>query len=121
MALQAKELMVGDWVLHETGKYIRVGLPITERGFEYQCRYVEYFWLKPIPLTEEILKANGLIKVQGQLYVLNKHLYLCVVKGEYYITNVFNNIFAQIYYVHELQHALHLCGLNDLADNFKIE
>lgn len=24
-------------------------------------------------------------------------------------------------YIHELQHALRLCGLNDLADNFKIE
>ncbi|MBQ0088527.1 MAG: hypothetical protein KBT27_04250 [Prevotellaceae bacterium] len=30
-------------------------------------------------------------------------------------------ISIQIKYVHELQHALRLCGLNDLADNFKIE
>ena len=41
-----------------------------------------------------------------------------LIKGEYYIANVFNNIFAQIYYVHELQHALRLCGLQELADNF---
>ena len=25
-----------------------------------------------------------------------------------------------VFYVHELQHALRLCGLNELADNFKI-
>ena len=30
-------------------------------------------------------------------------------------------IVEQFYYFHELQHALRLCGLNELADNFKIE
>lgn len=29
--------------------------------------------------------------------------------------------YIHIYYVHELQHALRLCGLNELADNFKVK
>ena len=33
----------------------------------------------------------------------------------------YNKGWCKTIYLHELQHALRLCGLNDLADNFKLE
>lgn len=32
-----------------------------------------------------------------------------------------NFVLFNLCYVHELQHCLHVCGLNELADNIKLE
>lgn len=102
----------------------------------------------PIPLTEEILKANGFkdANANNELkfcwYVLhtnqeygdfwgrtnheiiiayrenNSDMYV----SRPYADNTQQKIsVADIHYVHELQHALRLCGLNELANNFKVE
>ena len=86
--------------------------------------------IEPIPLTSEILEKNG-FKVPIFASILNpERLQFALPTNEFvpskFITrNIYDNFFMmndfiQIQYVHELQHALKLCGLNELADNFKI-
>ena len=81
---------------------------------------------EPIPLTPEILEKNGFIKVNSQRYDYGYPDTDCYVKvnpkknmihmnGRNANSNLYSHSF-----VHELQHALRLCGLNELADNFKI-
>lgn len=104
--------------------------------------------IEPIPLTEEILKANGFIDENAtnglsfRLYVLQTNQEYGDVWGrtnhtitvawrEYnsdvYVTRPYGTStqqkisVADIRYVHELQHALHICGLNELADNINIK
>ena len=77
----------------------------------------------PIPLTPEILEKNGILyEKQSYYYVIedNKDL-----ECTYYIQQVQDDwaigvdigaydcsVFARIKYVHELQHALKLCGID---------
>ena len=87
--------------------------------------WVEY--LEPIPLTPEILEKNGFIKNVLRKNVLvyvfsdNEDYYTLVI-DEYsdsiwrleYTNNEFNTPITRIMfsYVHELQHALRLCGID---------
>lgn len=85
----------------------------------------------PVQLTTDILLNNGFtqdtigsglilhIDNSENLYVLVNYRY----NGEcrkVEISNKMYNILCPIQYVHELQHALRLCGLSELADNLKI-
>lgn len=81
--------------------------------------------VRPIPLTPEILEKNGFYKnATPNEYEYNygvfdifyniKH---SLVRIELYERNCYE---FTIGYVHEFQHALRLCGLTDLADNFKV-
>lgn len=85
----------------------------------------------PVQLTTDILLNNGFtqdtigsglilhIDNSENLYVLVNYRY----NGEcrnVEISNNMYNISCPIKYVHELQHALRLCGLSELADNLKI-
>lgn len=100
-------------------------------------RYLEAAYLKyiePIPLTEEILKVNGFINHEDNGWKLYK-LWEWSVEFYYYRDGSVLKISREIEgykgvddchvcyqcHVHELQHALRLCGLNELADNFKIK
>lgn len=78
---------------------------------------------EPVPLTEEILKANGWTK---QHMEYEEYIWRCPEEC-IYLTQYNTN--GQIYleetdielnYAHQLQHALRLCGLDELADNFKL-
>ena len=81
---------------------------------------------KPIPLTPEILEQNGFIKVNSQRYdygypdtdcyvKVNPKKNMIHVNGRNANSNLYSHSF-----VHELQQALRLCGLNEIADNFKV-
>lgn len=91
--------------------------------------------LSPIPLTESILKANG-FNIRRDAYYLScgflgndwersgvevKFYDRAVIDIECNYFKYTNRIHLVADYVHELQHALRLCGLNELADNFKIQ
>ena len=143
--MKATELMIGDWVYDSYHKknikwdysemFCSNGIPVIGRDLE------------PIPITPEILEKNdwywgltsdeedfehcvmgtyephwvydegageislifpdytngGLLKIDDQRF--NRHLEF---------------IWNDALYVHELQRALHLCGLDELADNFKV-
>ena len=85
----------------------------------------------PVQLTTDILLNNGFtqdtigsglilhIYNSENLYVLVNYRY----NGECRNVEISNNMYnlsCPIKYVHELQHALRLCGLSELADNLKI-
>ena len=82
--------------------------------------------IEGIPITPEILEKNGFIKVNSQRYdygypdtdcyvKVNPKKNMIHVNGRNANSNLYSHSF-----VHELQRALRLCGLNELADNFKI-
>lgn len=118
--------MIGDWLCNSNfivGKKEFKVYPY----FIPQCKNNELkdMNIEPIPLTPEILEKNG----------FNHHG--CVSKNEQYQVMIQhwskdnlalnkvgkhgNPVFIpDLIYVHELQHALRLCGLTELADNFKI-
>lgn len=91
--------------------------------------------LEPIPLTEEMLKVNGFEDFYESCYRKEYDLWLC--DGKHCVAYKFSkktsannilriyidgnvNVATHILYVHELQHALRLCGLNEFSDNFKV-
>lgn len=122
--------MIGDWLLWDKT------LPciVTTIGCDYiettKCgiTLAESHLLRPIPLTTEILEKNGFVKYnevsdtppydkdeEGNMYYS--------FKGEHkfwgwwqpnnvYLIPVNAMIDLEIKYVHELQHALRLCGIN---------
>lgn len=101
--MKATELMIGDWV-SSFGNNCR----ITSID-KYDAKVCtdpedELFFLDdiyPILLTYEILEKNG--------FVFNGYLVgMCMSED------------LEFHYVHELQHTLRLCGLDELADNFKV-
>lgn len=131
--MKAKELMIDDWVIvDEIGcltpiKVLEVGINYAV-VFDDDSETMEDY-LQPIPLTAEILENNGWSCTKGDnkpfhdifyhpMLDYRHRLEKCPKCGFYYQTN--GSIICGIVYVHELQHALRLCGLNDLADNFKI-
>ena len=82
--------------------------------------------IEGIPITPEILEKNGFIKVNSQRYdygypdtdcyvKVNPKKNMIHVNGRNANSNLYSHSF-----VHELQRALRLCGLDELADNFKV-
>lgn len=142
--MEAKELMIGDWVGrvfddkriiedYRQVDWIRTG----EIGMRYQ-KVWSIGCIEPIPLTDEILRRNGfaegeesnLFNYWEENFELEHPLLMKVnVKfrnlisiqitrdhwGDY--IQVSGNA---INYVHELQRALRCCGLWDLADSFVV-
>lgn len=133
--LNCKLLMIGDLVSY-IGTTVKVknihgdcinyspDIPYVQEEF-----FIDIADIKPIPLTLEILERNGFELRDNFLYhrIDDKpHHYDFKLKsggvfsaegftlncGIYYLT---------IKYVHELQNALRLSGLNELADNLKVE
>jgi len=79
----------------------------------------------PIPLTAEILEKNGFKKEAKRLWSLYDGVSIDasftlgeVVEDGQLI--VFRCSPFKVKYIHELQHAIRLCGLEDLANDFKI-
>lgn len=112
--MKASELMIGDWVKTDDGISKVVSLPdawhidVEDNDYTYD-EYQVYH----IPLTEEILKANELDPIICCNLSMPKW-FMSIRSGNSHVEMSFK-------YVHELQHALRFCGLNELADNFKIE
>lgn len=127
--MNADELMVGDWILHKDN-------PIKVE--EIICGGINPDWccgelmssiseseIKPIPLTAEILEKNGwyvpLLKswwehpdIAFWMKAYTDGTFELMIDEDSDIS------FCTIRFVHELQHALRLCGLKELADNFKV-
>ena len=102
---------------------------------------------EPIPLTPEILEKNGFssetfLTAEWEKKVYFKEFPGCVIEpdnsGKYIFGTtiywnktdsdgssidwgtMYNSRIYNLQYVHELQHALHICGFSELADNFKV-
>lgn len=126
--MNANELMIGDWVW-TSGHPVKIETILRiEVGYLKQY-HKEFEFIDPVPLTEEMLKANGFREsfidcgchYFPEMYQgLNNRGFAVEAddNGKFWITD---HQLMKIRYVHEFQHALRLCGLNELADNFKIE
>ena len=127
-------IMVGDWVATEHGfpmQIINVGEDYAYATFDGNEGDPWEFDDKddqpePIPITPEILEKNGFIKVNSQRYDYGSPDTDCYVKvnpkkNMIHVNgrNANSNLYSHSF-VHELQRALRLCGLNELADNFKV-
>lgn len=82
--------------------------------------------LQPIPLTGDNLANNGFVWdgttlswILGDNFVINFGHELGDFSGDYLFISI-SDTFKKLRYVHELQHALRLVGLDKLADNFII-
>lgn len=127
--MKARDLMIGDWVNYDPNVFNDDEyLPIepserikVERGEDIDL--AEENCYSPIHLTEEILKANGFTHkdTMEEWWHEEYDATWGMRMSDFELTDEFNFGRAKITYVHQLQHALRLCGLNDLADNFKLE
>lgn len=129
--------MVGDWITNRDG----FPMQITNVGENYAYATWEDNegdpWEyddkdeqpQPIPLTPEILEKNGFgfVKSSDKDTVWNGwwiyedlELGTCCLNGDWpcFINIDDSNIKCE--YVHQLQHALRLCKLDELANNFKV-
>lgn len=126
--MKATELMIRDIVLIEGTPRIvsqitkhKIGYHRTELPFgECKMSYTKLYEVSPIPLTSEILEKNGWKwdNTRGEYVSSTFSLEWDIDLHEAWLR--IGGEFTIIAYVHELQHALRLCGLHDLADNFKI-
>lgn len=137
--MKCKELQVGDWVLingtsHKIQAIDSIDAEIQADDDLYyigENRYHSEDKIEGIPITPEILERNSFKKIRDEYVVFGWenvkqwHITLEDFKPQFdfwFITSSDRdlNIRGQIRYVHELQHALRLCKLDELADNFKI-
>lgn len=130
--MKAEELMIGDLVKFPHGIDKVCDLPYVEgkgicASFAASATLfpVPVEALEPIPLTSEILEKNGFRKLNNQYYLTLSKIYdtweiiIDVYNGFYYL-NVDQDRDdvdqggirdLKIFKVHELQHALRLCGI----------
>ena len=117
--MNANELMIGDWV-HYRGTNIRVTSLYDKGGSneigwgDKESTWVNGRTVEPIPLTPEILERNGFERsrvfvewkyVNDDIYILWKPFPWIKILND----NV--QVLFPCEYVHELQHALRLCGV----------
>lgn len=135
--MEVKDLMIGDFILHNWGE---------KRSCKVTCVLCEeisvYFGedvmdlnegeFEPIPITDEILKNNEFIEINDngdkwyKKQLSDKYDFVGLEKSECnywaFACTIFPNLINHIFikYVHELQHALRLVGLSEIADNLKV-
>lgn len=132
---------VGDYCRHANGTIAIVAKVEKDRGFACKIGNSEYLWsynnrFEPIPLTEEILEAIGFTMYYENSYQKIYSIFLnddedCVEykfsipSEDFHLLKIYlqGGVAINIYtlYFHELQHALRLCGLTDLANNLKLD
>lgn len=135
--MKAEDLMIGDWVCLEDEN-----LPLEERYFkiEYLAISAGVSWVNqgtnapiglgdgeslipvfrdeiyPIPLTPEILEKNGLTNdPYGCHFKEDEYMALEISveeEGIYWTINYNEYGILKLKYVHQLQHALKLCGID---------
>ena len=125
--MKCKELMINDWVSDKYGYLMQ----ITVIGDGYvsfeddegnlcqlddKCNQPE-----PIPLTYEILKKNGWKDAEFwcEYQEGNNSIQACLPDMRGRINGIEIEHF-KCECVHQYQHLLRLCGLDELADNLKI-
>ena len=125
--MKAKELMVGDWVCLKDD--IKCELPLKVDGVLTDDISLEgegflggaEGLIRPIPITPKMLVRNGWKETQyWHEYQDGKNTIQCCLPDMRGRINGIEIEYFKCEYVHQYQHLLRLCGLNELADNFKI-
>ena len=127
--MKANELMIGDWVMHNDApkkvmviwykNNVSLDNPFVDWGSIYSDKFpIEE--VLPIPLTSEILEKNGFKNDGKDKDMLYWNWSICEDCVSYDkktgIIRIFHCLGSLIFvhalsYVHELQHALKLCGI----------
>ena len=127
--MKCQELQIWDWITDGHG----FPMQITNVGDDYAYATFEGNegdpWEfndkdeqpQPIPLTPEMLVKNGWKETQyWHEYQDGKSTIQCCLPDMRGIINGIEIEHFNCEYVHQYQHLLRLCGLDDLANNFKI-
>ena len=124
--IRCKDLMVGDYIANRNGSPMQIVAVDEDNAYAWTGNE-ERPWIfgdnegyepQPIVLTPEILEKNGWWYDVEDMW-LHDEVEFCIEKWDgrfqcYDITDI------KLDSVHQLQQTLRLCGLNELADNFKI-
>ena len=124
--MKANELMIGDWVQHPVymGNLVpcRVVGISTEITVEFETGARKYEALKfaqPIPLTNKILELNGWEygdwgdeNYTDEYYTFDDDFDIHIDDTGNFEIRTVDGQTIKIKYVHELQHALKLCGID---------
>ena len=125
--MKATELMVGDWVCLKDD--IKCELPLKIDGVLTNDISLEgegflggaEGLIRPIPITPKMLVRNGWKETQyWHEYQDGKNTIQCCLPDMRGRNNGIEIEYFKCEYVHQYQHLLRLCGLNELADNFKV-
>lgn len=128
--MDAKELMLGDWVHHIDGYDLQIEA-ITDKGLV--CCSGDFIgqdcMIRPILLTPEILKKNGIFKhkfkghleecysafanpINNEQFILWEETDRFELVLRHIVDNLtYSALRCKVRYVYELQHALRLCGI----------
>lgn len=130
--MKIENLMIGDWVMYNPNTFIEDEYVPTKKCFPLQIQSGEDIDLaceccyEPIPLTTEILLANGFER--NERFDHDECIYFSFptkrngfgIEKRYDMYYITYHELMPIRYVHEFQQALRLCKLTDIANNFKI-
>lgn len=123
--MKVTDLMIGDWVkIKGHLDYDKVQEIARDENMQWYISFAcsatlfRVYEFEPIPLTPEILEKNGWWYDSDDMWQHEEvDFYIEKWNGRFQCYEI-NQI--KLDSVHELQHALRLCGLNELADNFKV-
>lgn len=121
--IKISELSVGDWVQDNYGNYSKVEGIWQGRNFSYQvdCNRdgvigtIDPCNIHPIPITPEMLEANGWKLNEEDEYMEyygDPTSSIAHTKGTYHYRLEVPEVSAVCYFVHQLQHALRLAGVD---------
>lgn len=127
--MKATDLMIGDWVLinntpHKIQAIDSIDAEIQADDKLYyvgEDRYHSEDKVEGVPITPEILKKNGWKDAEFwcEYQDGNNTIQCCPPDMRGKINGIEIEHF-KCEYVHQYQHLLRLCGLDELADNFKV-
>ena len=116
--MKANEIMIGDLVLLFGETPARVDAIGDTEVYVYEKErgdwHVGYEYIKPIPITSEILEKNGFstTKKFRTYYYQKSGVYISVgMWGRITVSSEGNRMNIDCQYIHELQHALRICGI----------
>lgn len=114
--MKANELMIGDLLYDKANDYYGEVTGVIDNGEIYIDGVIAYIAdCTPIPLTQEILEKNRAFKnhLMGEQRHFTYNLYgfelLAIYDADFSFQ--INTGARKMKYVHELQHALKLCGI----------
>lgn len=128
--VEAKNLMMGDLVNQDgCTKYSKVagvrGNKVYVCWADGSVHAKDQYYFSNIDLTEDVLRENGWTCYSGELPMSGRR-YWYTPQGEFHIVELKKNVFAVglsmsgviIRYIDELQRALRVVGLDEVADRF---
>ena len=130
--METKDLMIGDWVQNPLGAkgwvkeirlipkdsdgfggYYLVDIVYSKDGDSYAR--LEAKELNPIPLTPEVLEKNGFVYDSEDKLFEDIYPRISMLYSQYRLVEnggINYGEMSEIKYVHQLQHALRLCGID---------